>query len=228
MTYIELGTFILLAGVTTIGLWRLTRRQKLRELELGRDPRSSVYASAAASTLLAMKIDPLVRAGSVIYMPVGDGLYMHRTTSAKANAWRRTMKGWLRRGATLNIIVTLPNTAAREAWQPLEKEFPNLLHYYELDRASASPEMAKEIGRLDTYHPIVLVNSGGEAVPGAPGAMWIEQYHPLGSAHAYAVQYVAPAEIRTDSRFEAFLALYDRLLGGKHAHAGTRDLAHAA
>lgn len=219
MTAIELGTFVLLACVSAFGFWRLSRHQTQRELEAGRDPRSSTHASAAASTLLAMKIDPLVGAGTVIYMPVGDGLYMQRTSAAKARAWQRTLKEWMRRGATLNVIVTLPNAEARAAWQPLEKAFPRLFHYIELERASAPPDIAEQIARLDIYHPVLVVNATG---PAAPGAMWIEQYHPPGSAHAYAVQYVAPAETQTDERFGIFLALYHRLLEGAYAHAGTQ------
>jgi hypothetical protein len=151
---------------------------------------------------------------------------MHRTNSAKARAWKRVLREWMRRGATINIIVTLPSQDARNAWRPFEKTFPERFHYYELDRASAAPDLGKEIARLDTYHPVLIVNPDGDA---APGAMWIEQYHPVGSAHAYAVQYVAPAEAKTDSRFEMFLSLYRRLLEGSHAHTGTTyELARAA
>src|SRR4051794_38025322 len=109
MTVIEFATLLLLAVVTAIGTWRLLRRHRRRELEAGRDPRSGSFASAAASTLLALKIDPLVRAGSVIYMPVGDGLYLTRTNPAKAKAWKRTLGSWMSRGATIHVIVTVPN-----------------------------------------------------------------------------------------------------------------------
>lgn len=225
MTVIELGTFMVLAVVTSFGVWRLMRHQRRRELEAGRDPRSGTFASAAASTLLAMKVDPLVDAGSTIYLPVGDGLYMQRANLVKANAWKRVLKDWMRRGATLNILVTLPNDAARKAWRPFEKEFPYQFHYYELDRSTAPAELATEIARLDTYHPVLVVNPDGET---APGAMWIEQYHPLGSAYAYAVQYVAPPEARTDTRFQTFLSVYRKLIESTRVQAGSRELADAA
>ena len=176
MTIIELGTIILLAVATAYGTWRLLRRHRMRETNAGRDPRSASFASAAASTLLAMKVDPLVGAETVIYLPVGDGLYMSRTSSTKARSWRRTLTDWLHRGAIVNVIVTIPNEAARDAWQRMEKDFPDRFHYYELDRNRAPPELASEIAKLDTYHPILVVNGEGD---GAPGAMWIEQYHPI-------------------------------------------------
>jgi hypothetical protein len=217
MTTLELGTFILLLLVTLIGTWRLVHRQRQDELQAGRNPGSASFASAAASTLLALKLNPLVGPKSMLFLPVGDGMYPARTGVLKGRAWRRTLEDWLRRGAIINLIVTVPNASARETWRALER-FQNF-RYFELDRHLATPELAGQIARLDTYHPILLASTDGSG----PQAMWIEQYHPLDSPYAYAVQYVAPADIKADERFGAFLALYRRLLsGGNHMRVGTQ------
>jgi hypothetical protein len=118
------------------------------------------------------------------------------------------LRTWLERGASIHVITTLPNRTAKELWAKLGEGFADF-HYHELERGVAEPRVAREIARLDTYHPIVLVNRGGTA---KPGAMWIEQNHPIDSATAYGVQFVPPAQIRTDPRFEVFLAVYDLLL----------------
>jgi hypothetical protein len=218
MTIIESVTFVVLALATLLGTWRLRRRHRLNEDAAGRDPSSGSFASAAASTLLALKFDPLVGAHSIIYMPVGDGLYMSRTSSRKARAWRKVLNDWLSRGATINVIVTAPNASAGKAWRAFEAQHGNF-HYFVLDRQQAPADLAREIESLDTYHPILLVSSPGA---GAPEAMWIEQYHPMDSPYAYAVQYVAPSEVKADERFGVFLALYRRLLHGRHVRAGTQ------
>jgi hypothetical protein len=217
MTTLELGTFIVLLLVTAIGTWRLLARQRQDELQAGRAPGSASFASAAASTLLALKLDPLIGPKSVLFLPVGDGMYPARTGMVKGRAWRRTLESWLSRGAIINLIVTVPNASARETWRALER-FRNF-RYYELERHLATADLAGQIARLDTYHPILLASTDGSG----PQAMWIEQYHPLDSPYAYAVQYVAPADIKGDERFGAFLALYRRLLsGGNHVRVGTR------
>jgi hypothetical protein len=208
MATIELATFLALAVFTVAVSWRLVRRHRRMELDVGRDPRSGSLASAAASTLLCLKLDRLVGAGSVLYLPVGDGRYPLRTTPAKARAWRRTLVEWLDRGATIHVISTIPNRTSKELWEQLGRNHRDF-YYHELDRDRADPKVAREVARLDTYHPIVLVNRSG---PGKPGAMWIERYHPIDSATAYGVQYVAPADIRADTRFEVFLSVYDLLL----------------
>ena len=208
MTTIELVTLIALLAFTAYASWRLLSRHRKMELEAGRDPHSHSFASAAASTLLSLKLDPLVGPGSVLYLPVGDGRYLSRATPAKARAWRQTLVDWLQRGATIHVINTIPNRTAKEMWEQLGRNHRDF-HYHELDRDRAEPKVAREIARLDTYHPIVLVNRSGSA---KPGAMWIERCHPIDSATAYGVQYVAPADIRTDTRFEVFLSVYDLLL----------------
>jgi hypothetical protein len=220
MTTIELITFAALIVFTTYSSWRVVSRHRKMEVRTGRDPHSVSFASAAASTLLSLKLDPLVGAGSVLYVPVGDGRYLSRTTPAKARAWRRTLVDWLERGATIHVINTVPNRTAREMWERLGSKHRDFF-YHEFDRYRAEPTLAREIARLDTYHPIVLVNRSGSATP---GAMWIERYHPVDSATAYGVQYVAPADIRTDPRFDVFLSVYDRLLGDRQSgHAGAEQ-----
>jgi hypothetical protein len=217
MTLIELATLGVLVLVTVLGTWRLMRSQRRREIAAGKDPRSGSFSSAAASTTLALKIDPLVSLGATIYLPVGDGLYPERTSASKSRAWKNALLNWLERGATLNMIVTVPNSDARALWLPLEQAHPQLFGYYELDRSKASPEIAREIARLDTYHPIIIVCDQG---PASPGAMWIEQYHPLDSPFAYAVDYVAPADAARDRRFGSFQALYRKILVGAHVRRG--------
>ena len=68
-----------------------------------------------------------------------------------------------------------------------------------------------QIKRLDTFHPVLLINPNGSSVP---GAMWIEGFHAIGSKYAYDVQFVHPSDVIKDGRFEKYKQMYDGLLKG--------------
>jgi hypothetical protein len=149
-----------------------------------------------------------------VYLPAGKGLYPKRVGGRKGSAWKITLQRWRKNGATVHLIVTLPNKKAKDLWWPLVKECAPDFHVHLLDRELANAEDRADIERLDTFHPVLLVNSSGDS---RPGAMWIERDHPVDSIHAYNVEYVAPQDAKTDERFDKFRCMYERLLRGRHA-----------
>jgi hypothetical protein len=79
-----------------------------------------------------------------------------------------------------------------------------------------SEEAAKksQIAMLDTFHPVLLLNAPDSIF--APGALWIESYHPLGSKFAYDVEFVDPKDTAKDERLDLYRKMYEQLLHGPH------------
>ena len=87
-------------------------------------------------------------------------------------------------------------------WQPLKNEYSDLFHVYFLHRDRAAEATRAQIESLDTFHPVIVINQKG--TDAFPGAMWIEQNHPIGSKFAYHVKFVDPTDAAKDDRLEKY------------------------
>jgi hypothetical protein len=193
---------IVLFCATALVFATIILRDRQRDRRLRDAPVSGHFMEAAAASVLMRKFDPLVRGRCEIFLPVGDGRYLARVDSRLRKKWVGVLEQWMRRGATINVIVSSPSEEAHRAWQPLKNAARERLNVILLDRERApTPEIARKIACLDTFHPIILVEREGR------GAMWLERNHPVGSTIAYNIDYVAPDDVGHDKRFAECLSV---------------------
>ncbi len=185
------------------------------------DDTSRFIPYAASSSVFVPHFDRYVDENSVIYLPSGDGLYMMRFKRRRNLRYRSALDAWLRRGATIHIMITCGSEKiARELWRPLKNLFPNNLHVHFLDRTKVqagddAADLKLAIERLDTFHAVILLNS--RPSPWVPGAMWIETNHPVSSKFAEGISFVKPEDASKDERLAEYEDLYKRLLSGPQA-----------
>jgi hypothetical protein len=197
------GYFILV--VLDVGRSRTARRNcydKIYDLRGGTD-RQHVVPS----------LDPFIQGGSTVYIPASDGLYV--TVISRLWRWRynRGLRRWLRRGANVHLVITRTTDHCREIWQRVIDKYPLTFHLHLLNREKAigvgADSLRFQIDRLDTFHPVLVVNSRG---PFVPGAMWIEGYHPVGSKYADNVEFVHPSAAAKDERLQKYNEMFERLI----------------
>lgn len=219
MTSAEIVQLILVIGVAAYIYWRWVMSQNDREARLASKQRgSTTYEVTQTGSLFVPRFDPYVHEGDKIYIPTGDGLYVWRIKKERAAAYKAGLKTWLERGAIINLIITSPSAPAQSEWQPLKDQHPDTFNVYFLDRQKVSGPTANttrlQIGTLDTFHPVILIAAPDSE--SAPGAMWIEDLHPMESKYAYRVDFVAPADAVNDDRLEDYRRVYESLLIGTH------------
>jgi hypothetical protein len=179
--------------------------------------KSTIYEVARTGSMLVPSLDPFIQGGSTVYIPASDGLYV--TVISRLWRWRynRGLRRWLRRGANIHLIITRPSEHCREIWQRVIDKYPLTFHLHLLNREKAggpgADSLRVQIDRLDTFHPVLVVNSQG---PFVPGAMWIEGYHPVGSKYAENVEFVHPSAATKDERLEKYNEMFERLIQGPH------------
>ena len=169
--------------------------------------------------MLVPLLDPYVGAGSVLFVPSGDGNYLTRNRKHVNERYKNALIRWLERGAVIHIIITWLDGRDDTPWRELKTRFPEKLHVNFLDRTRVSGPQAGQtrdaIKRLDTYHAVVLLNA--RDTDGYPGAMWLEANHPLTSKFAFGIEFVAPADAAHDERLERYATFYRDILIGSHA-----------
>ena len=214
-----MGLAILILLTVAYVFWDIHRERRAREM-VRANSSSRWIAEAAAATDLAPLIEPLIRPGAVLYLPVGAGKYLATTAPHLRRRWLAHLRGWLQHGATIHVIVSRPTDAARTWTTSLKNEFPHSCHAHFLHRERAPRSEGDDIRRLDTFHPVILRH--GEA----SGMMWIEHDHQPDSVIAYNVDYVAPADIAQDPRFERYLSGLLHLINEKHPFVETIRTPH--
>jgi hypothetical protein len=117
-------------------------------------------------------------------------------------------------GAVVNIVITNPIRETISEWQPLKDRYPTTLRVYLLDREKANPELRQQIAKLDTFHPVILINPKDSK--NAPGAMYIEPFHPIESKYAYNVHFFNPKDTANNQQFLKYREMYEALLSGPH------------
>ena len=215
-----MGLAILLLITVAYVVWDIQRERRSREASRA-DLTSRSITEAAAATDLAPLIDPLIRPGAALYLPVGAGTYLATTVPHLRRRWLGHLRGWLQRGATIHVIVSRPTETARTWTTALRNEFPTSFHVYFLHRERAPQAAADDIRRLDTFHPVILRSEPSS------GMMWIEHDHQPDSVIAYNVDYVAPGDVGEDPRFERYLSALLELIDERQPfvetiHAGRR------
>lgn len=198
--------------------------QRARATWARRSKSSRRFQEAAAASLLVAKFDRLVMTAAAdaregagcppkVLIPTGDGQYLVRTGGGKADLWLNALERWLKWGASITMIVTIPSEEARALWMPLtSKSYVGTLRVVFLHRDEAPTEETRaEIGKLDTFHPCLLVT--GTQENGRPaGAMWVEHYHAVGSPVAQNIEFVAPIDAARDIRFAKYFSAMNDLL----------------
>lgn len=224
MSDLNLTHVFVLISVTVVTVLLVSSYLRARHSWAMRSKGSRRFQEAAAASLVVAKFDHLVMAAAAdakegvrnlpeIFIPTGDGLYLIRTDGRKADLWRDALQRWLKWGARITMIVTIPSGEARALWEPLtSKAYAGTLKIVFLHRDKApTSEYGSEIGKLDTFHPCLLVT--GMQENGWPtGAMWIENYHAVGSPIAQKIEFIAPKEAAVDGRFGKYLTSIRALL----------------
>ena len=217
MTTIEVIQFACILALLAASYWWFwtwgdrEQRNALIKME------SAEYPVALTGSMFVPSFDPYVTKEGTVYLPVTDGLYPTRITPKKRGNYLGGLRGWLQRGAKIEMFVTRPEPRCVDEWASLVDEFPDRFRLHLLDRNQvAGPDAEKiksQIERLDTFHPVILVDSSDVA---RPGVMWIEGHHPVGSKYAYNVKFSKPADTATDDRFPKYKEMYAALLKGPH------------
>jgi hypothetical protein len=209
---LQLCLIVVFLSVSYWWFWTWADREQRSALI---NTRSTEYRVARTGSMLVPSFDPYVEKGAWIFIPSSDGLYA--TLTSLGGEYRKGLMGWLERGANISVVVCRPNADCCQEWQPFVDAFPQTFHLYQLNReALTGPNadlMRLQIERLDTFHPVILVNPKGSKFP---GAMWIEGYHGIGSKYAYNVEFVHPSDVTKDGRFEKYQEMYKELLKGPH------------
>jgi hypothetical protein len=169
---------------------------------------SASFITANAATNLTKKIDHLIGPGVELIIPAGKGIYPLVTDGRGRASWEGNLDRWIKRGAQISILITMPNDEGATYWKRLSERLESRLDVWTLDRDRASAEDAADIHSLDTFHPILVVKNG------TPLAMWIESYHPFDSAVAYNVEFIATRDIidYQRARFDRYLRVLRRLM----------------
>jgi len=222
---IQLCSVLLFLAVSYWWFWTWADREQRNALI---NTASTQYRVARTGSMLIPSFDPFVEKGASIYIPTSDGLYA--TLTSLGDQYRKGLMSWLRRGATVHVVVTRPGPQCRAEWQVFIDAFAETFLLHELDREALSADDAllkSQIQKLDTFHPVLLINPCGGAIP---GAMWIEGFHAIGSKYAYNVEFIHPSDVALDVRFEQYKQMYDKLLKGSHVITiqGNRKQAHNA
>jgi len=205
MTTTEVIQFVLILmflGASYWWLWTLSDRE-LRKVLVKND--SAEYPVTQSGSMFVPSFDPYVLKGSEIYIPVTDGLYHTRVKANRRIQYMNGLKTWVERGADVHLVVTRADERCCGEWQQLVDEHPDGFHVHILDRSkaaqAASDSIELQIAALDTFHPALLVNLATNTATrsAAPGAMWIELNHPVGSKYAYDVSFVNPERAQETS-----------------------------
>lgn len=170
-------------------------------------PWSAKFSTANAGSNFSKKMRNLIKSGDKIYIPTGAGKYPLSISDRARSTWENTFRTWLDLGAHITIIISSPNEEATVYWKNVVERFPSNFRVCLLDRAAASTEDAIEIGRLDTFHPLLVIRES------TPLAMWIENFHPPESRVAYNVEFVATKDIVSyqRERFDRYFRILQKL-----------------
>jgi len=207
---------LLLMGISYWWFWSSKERLLRNACVIDR---SFKYDVTHTGSMFVPSFDRFITTGAEVFIPTGDGLYTRRVKQKRGIAYKQGLLHWLGdKKATIHIVITVELDSACEEWQSIKDAYPDQMHLYLLrpERAEG-PDRDRTISlikALNTFHPALLVNPKGSAE--SPGAMWIENNHPIGSKYAYHVEWVIPNEAAKDPRFEQYREMYRSLLMGPH------------
>jgi hypothetical protein len=211
------GLFILvLMGISYWWFWSSKERFLKRACVIDR---SFKYDVTHTGSMFVPSFDRYMSPGAEVFIPTGDGLYPTRVKQSRGIEYKHGLLNWLKdKHATIHIFITIGADSACQEWQSIKDAYPDQFHLYLLrpERAEGPDKDATKsiIEKLHTFHPALLVNPKDSDQ--YPGAMWIENNHPVGSKYAYHVEWVFPPDAAHDPRFEQYKHMYEALLKGPH------------
>jgi hypothetical protein len=109
------------------------------------------------------------------------------------------LEQWLDRGCKISYTLVCPDPNSTALLRRLSAKYPLLFSLCLVSATSdKAPSVEAMVEKYKTFHPVLLQTKDGQRV------MWIEHYHPLDSALAFNIEFIAPPEAAKDSRFDKF------------------------
>jgi hypothetical protein len=212
--------FEILAGSSAlifaaVVLW-LTQERRIRVNSL----KSAFIHNTSAWSSLAKKIGTLLQPGDEVLVPAGRGRYPFKLGRKHRENWERQVQEWTDRRVRLTPIIIAPDHEALALWQNLVDRLSSTFRVCVLNPDLASSEDRKQISRLETFHPVLILRDN------KPLCMWVENYHPANTAVANNVQYVAPEDMNDIeiTRFNRYLKVLRRLTDATRQPPHLREL----
>jgi len=181
---------------------------------------SQSFSAGSLSKHLAPKLRQILEGSAVLYVTENDSAAL---LSWRAAVWRHFLKEALKRGSTVNYILTDANEADKRKLAQLKNELESgtdgtIQFCFFTRQLPDGDEDRKLRDSLRTFHPVIVEDSTQQRV------MWIEGYHPIGNEEwAYHVEFLMPEDAAKDKRYDEYKKLLDRVIGkytvGNEAHA---------
>jgi hypothetical protein len=155
-------------------------------------PSSRALSCATSSRDLVPLLTPYIQKGATVWVVGADLSYFDGINSS---FWRSALRRWMDDGCSIKYLLVDQDGADSEALFQSFK-LPKKLELVHPRSLGSDSRLDDLIHKYKTFHPTLLQNPDGSR------AMWIEHFHPRGSAIAHDVEFVANRPAMSDARFE--------------------------